>query len=385
MCGKLTNDKGAALVITLGIMALLTMVLAISADRSLLDIEMSYNQLHGEQAFYIADAGVKMGLNELNTDLTWRSGFTDFPFGDGSFSVTVVDSATDSTLADTIVLTSTGQLGPAKAEVEILAVPEEDYPFRHAMYGDDGVDIRNSMVTDSYNSDSGTYAGTNDTIGGDLGSNGTISVNNGGIIGGDVSTSLVGGADIDAGAIVTGDVTDEAPEQEMQIIPQSEYDWAEANNSASSGISGTYIYDPFSDALRADGDIVMSEGVYFFSDIIFDNSANLIIPPGDEVIIYVTGDIELKNNTQINVGGTPLDLIFYSQGDFVLKNSGDIYAVFYNPEGEADLRNSGDFYGSIAAADIVAHNSAGFHYDRILADYSRGLTGVVDLVAWKEL
>jgi len=49
------------------------------------------------------------------------------------------------------------------------------------------------------------------------------------------------------------------------------------------------------------------------------------------------------------------------------------------------LRNSGEYYGSIAANDIIAHNSALFHYDRSLGDYHFGDTGDWDIVAWKEL
>ena len=101
--------------------------------------------------------------------------------------------------------------------------------------------------------------------------------------------------------------------------------------------------------------------------------------------IYVTGDIELKNSSEVNDGGVPGDLQFYSQGDIVLKNSGDIYATFYSPDGFGDLRNSGDFYGSIVAQDILVHNSAGFHYDRQLQDIIRTGDGTLVVVAWRKL
>ncbi len=96
-------------------------------------------------------------------------------------------------------------------------------------------------------------------------------------------------------------------------------------------------------------------------------------------------DIELKHSAEVNPGGNPSSLVFLSQGDFVLKNSGEISAAFYSPDGSADLRNSGEYFGSIAANDIIAHNSALFHYDRSLADYDFGDTGDWDIVAWKEL
>ena len=78
-------------------------------------------------------------------------------------------------------------------------------------------------------------------------------------------------------------------------------------------------------------------------------------------------------------------MIFYSQGDLVLKNSGTITSVFYCPEGSADLRNSSDFFGSIIANDIIAHNSAGFHYDRELDKFRRKSEKFLDKIAWKEV
>ena len=73
------------------------------------------------------------------------------------------------------------------------------------------------------------------------------------------------------------------------------------------------------------------------------------------------------------------------KGDFILKNSGTIKATLYNPDGSADLRNSGDFFGAIVANDIIAHNSANFHYDRHLASISMSGSGDMSIVAWREL
>ena len=131
--------------------------------------------------------------------------------------------------------------------------------------------------------------------------------------------------------------------------------------------------------------MVLTSGVYFFSSIILKNNADLTLAPGAEVTIYVDGDVELKNSSSVNVGGAPADLMIYSSGDFVLKNSGDISAVFYSPDGTGDLRNSGEFFGSIITNDIVAHNSANFHYDRMLADISMGKSSDVYVVGWQEL
>ena len=115
------------------------------------------------------------------------------------------------------------------------------------------------------------------------------------------------------------------------------------------------------------------------------NSASMTLAPGAKVTIYITGDVEIKNSGGVNVGGIPGDLLFYSQGDIILKNSGDLYGVFYAPDGSADLRNSADFYGAIVANDMIGHNSSKFHYDRNLGKRYKRRTGDVEVIAWREL
>ena len=183
---------------------------------------------------------------------------------------------------------------------------------------------------------------------------------------------------------VLGDTTSTAPEQFVPDIPASEFTWAEGVSIASTGISGSYTYNSTTKAFSSTGSVQLTGGVYYFSSITLMNSASLTVAPGAEVVIYVEGDVEMKNAAEVNIGGQPTSLMIYSNGDFVLKNSGDIYATFYSSTGEADLRNSGEFYGSVVAEDIIAHNSSKFHYDRNLSDYEKGKTGRIVVVGWKE-
>jgi hypothetical protein len=381
----LANERGSALLIALAVMALLTIAAITALDRSTTDIDMSYNQLHDDQAFYIAEAGVNRACAALSNDLSWRDGFADVAFSGGLYSVSLVDSAIDAALADTVIVTSMAEQNNATAGIEVYLVPVIFRPFQYAMFGDSSVDMRNSALTDSYNSDSGTYASTVLFDQGDVGSNGDIVLHNSADIGGDIATSEEGALSIHPGSTVAGDTTSLAPTQEIPPIPDEVFTAAEATNDNATGISGSYTYNPSTHSFLSSGTVIFQTGTYFFSDLTLKNTASLELAPGAEVIIYVTGDIELKNSTQVNDGGNPMDLQFYSQGDIVLKNSGDIFATFYSPEGFGDLRNSGDFYGSIVAQDILVHNSAGFHYDRLLSDIEWPSISGMMVVAWREI
>ena len=381
----LNNQRGGALIISLSLLGMLTLICIMAVNTAQTDTEIAYNKINTEKSFYIAEAGAKSALAELNIDPDWEEGYSDYTFSGGAFTVSIEDSTSDVSLADSVIVTSTGSYYGANSTVELTLVPDFISPFARGLFGDNMVDIRNSLETDSYNSDSGDYISTRDTLWGDVGSNGTVDVYNGAIINGSVVTSLEGGLDINAGATITGDTTDNIPPQELPAVPQSEYDSVAVINDNLTGISGTFSYNSSTDAFSSTGNVELSEGTYYFSSFTLLNSASLTIPAGDKVVIYVTGDIELKNSSEVNPGGTPADLTFYSQGDLVLKNSGEISATFYSPDGKADLRNSGEFYGAIVAEDIICHNSSKFHYDRSLSNIRRQLSDDFVIVAWREL
>ena len=381
----LANNKGTALLIALALMALMTVAAITALDRATTDVDLSYNQLHDDQAFYIAEAGAKRACASLASDADWRDGFSDISFSSGTYTVVVVDSNTNADLYDTIIVTSQAELDMAASSIEIYLVPSESHPFLYAMFGDSSIDMRNSALTDSYNSDSGSYAITVVFDEGDVGSNGPIVVYNSADLGGDVSSATEGALSIHPGSNIAGDTSSTAPTQVIPLVPDDVFTDAEATNDNATGISGSYSYDPVTYEFISSGTVTLASGTYYFSSIVLKNSASLVLASGAEVIVYVTGDIELKNSTEVNDGGSPASLQFYTQGDIVLKNSGDIFATFYSPEGFGDLRNSGEFYGSIVARDILVHNSAGFHYDRMLNDIVGPMVGDLAVVAWREI
>ena len=382
---KKRNSKGSALLIALALMLLVAAVAMVGVEEASTDIELSYNQIHENQAFYVAESGAIKAFALLNADSVWRAGFSDEPFSEGVFTVTVRDSTDDAGLDDTVIIWSRATVEGCRSTVEFTLVPDLVNLFEYAMFADNFIDIKNSFTTDSYNSDSGKYASTWLDEGGDVGSNGGISVDLGAHIGGDVSSALADGTDVHEGATVTGTISDNAPEMELPSIPDEEFAWAESVSSAKTGLSGACTYKSATGELQATGPFKLTSGVYYFSSMDLRNSASLQIAPGAKVTIYVTGDINLNNSAEMNVGGDCGNLMIYSKGSLYLKNSGNIRAVFYNPYGTADLRNTGEFYGSVVAEDIIAHNSANFHYDRSLAEIQRKGKDNFDMVAWCEL
>lgn len=384
----LTNQRGAAILIALALIAMLTSVAIMSVDRSTTDIELAYNQLQEDRAFYVAEAGLQRAIAELKNDDSWRQGFYRQVLDGGYYSASVTDSTIDPSLGDTLIIKSLGYFTRAVANVEMWVTPKKLNPFQFALFGDAGVLLENNSCTDSYNSDSGSYAATQANDGGTVGSNGTVELQNNSLVGGDaVSAKDSGGVIIGMGASVTGDTTSNVDSLSMSIVPDSEYVWANANNSAPTGLSGAgYSYNPGLDALfvGAGGNLTLASGVYYFSSIKIESDGRIDLALEAQVTIYVTGDILLENNAKINSGGSPRDFLIFSKGSQLkLENDSEFYGAFYGPNANFIIENNSNLYGSIVANSIKLENNACFHYDRKLGSYSKGTTGEINVIAWR--
>ena len=385
---SLTNNRGSALIITLAVMAMLTVVAIMALNRSTTDVELSYNQLHDEKAFYTAEAGIERARAILENDRAWDSGFVNAALGSGSYTVTVINSTTMPALDDTILVRATGTYDGAEASVEAWLAPEMYHPFEFALFADAHFIMENSACTDSYNSDSGSYGATLDHTGAAVGSNGTLFLDNIASIGGDALSAVEDGITIDNMATVRGDTITGVDPQDIDIIPDEEYVWAEANSIASTGLSGTYTYDPtdYSLDIGAQEDAILASGVYYFSDITLGQNGTIALEPGAEVIIFMTGDLDLGNSSTFNEDGTPAQLIIYSSGDLLtLGQNTSLTAAFYGPDAAFTLENYCDFFGAVVSNTIEFKNNVCFHYDRYLSQIEKGETGSLLVVAWREI
>jgi Tfp pilus assembly protein PilX len=83
----LFDDKGSALLISLCLLGMLTLLAIMAVNTSNTDIDLSFNQINADKALYIAEAGAKHAFIELNNDNGWRTGFSNLTFDDGTYSV----------------------------------------------------------------------------------------------------------------------------------------------------------------------------------------------------------------------------------------------------------------------------------------------------------
>ena len=129
--------------------------------------------------------------------------------------------------------------------------------------------------------------------GGDVGTNVSIEIINTATVNGNVSTANPGDLTIGGFATVNGDTTSTAPTTPMNLADQGDYDWAAANNSRYTGMSGDVNFGPGPLDLRVndDDEVTLQSGTYYFTSIFLDDDAKLQLAPGAQVKIYVEGII----------------------------------------------------------------------------------------------
>jgi len=376
------DDKGSAMIISLVILLMLGVIGIAAVQNSNTDMDIAENYQTDMKSFYVAEAGVELAYTVLRDTVAWRGGFTDYPFAGGSITVSLVDSLAQPALDDTILVYSTGTRSEAMTRLEVKLAPQR--PFGWGAHGDDNLKACGGTGTDSYNSDSGSYAATKLLAGGNLGSNGPVDVCGTSDIYGGVATSLPGELDIDGGALVTGDTTSLAPEIFYPPVPQADFDYAEANNNAPAGLSGDFKYNAGAHSLKVlpGNTAVLESGTYYFESI--DNSGAIALAPGAQVTIYLDGDIKMIAGSSFNSGGKPRDaLIKAGPGKINLAAGVEIVAAVYAPESDFNLTGQADLYGSFIMNSVSDTGGSKFHYDRSLRDLD--LPGNYVKVAWREL
>ena len=190
---SLRSQNGFALLITLAIMAMLAVVAVMAIDTATDESDMSFNQLHSDEAFYTALAGIEYAKAELEDSADWRAGQYQVQFDQGVFTTIVLDSTVRPALKDTVLVRSVGQNKGGRSIVEVLMIQEKYHPlFNHAIYAGNYTEYDSAADTQNYIStmEFGGAGSTKDSIDGDIWFNGHIDVSGDAVING---TAYAGG------------------------------------------------------------------------------------------------------------------------------------------------------------------------------------------------
>ena len=411
---RLTDKKGAALLITLMVVFVVGTLGGVTALRSIQEGDVTRRHLHSLQSFWLAEAGVQRALWEINSNncrgLEDESGglctscstclgeekTAGGALATGDYEVTVsangriVTGAGDSSFAR---YTDGGRA----IQVRLGADPL----FGYAAFAQGGVMVGNNVLVDSYNSLDGLYGGSNVLENGDIGTNGgtvnVVGIENNAIVMGDITTGPGGTVLVGNNAIISGEQSHEntvtlssvtVPEDLASLSSLGNISLS--NNQAMTITAGDYKYGQISaengTALNIDGDVRLYLTGLAAIDV--ENSLDINILEGGSLIIYTDGVISIRNNASINnLTQDPQALQIYSTYDgtdgVVFENNGNVYGAIYAPDTNITIENNAYVYGAVVGSQVEVANNGAIHYDENLANLNGTPSG--DPQDWQEI
>jgi hypothetical protein len=195
----------------------------------------------------------------------------------------------------------------------------------------------------------------------------------------------------DLGATVTGDKSVSAPEPLPRVTAPALADKG-AISAAGKTVtltptdSGTYSAIDLQlletkvkgETTTAPGILEISGGdvvLHVTGDIQLGNSCEIVVKEGATLTVYTDGNIHCRLGSGINTEAPPEEadtLQIYATGTgsqyFDIKAKSQFTGVIYAPNADVDLYANGDAYGSIVARDFEFKSGGNFYYDEALQE-----------------
>jgi Tfp pilus assembly protein PilX len=389
------EPRGAALVISMLIMAVLllagTTFLTISSTES----SIALNEQVSTQALSLAGAGLQRALAKLNDPTTYPSysGESSVSLGTGTFTVAVSTSASQpcgGSTAKDVVVTGSVPIQGSTASVQIKATMDKPgIPFRFgafatvpntivagtnsSIFGHDRTESElwvgeNSQV-DSFDSSFGVYnSTTNRAAAGRIGGNGDVTLDGNVQVSGPVQAGDA--VHVGSGATVSGGTTQNlgasatSPGEQFPLITPPV-----TPSSALSLYQANWIITP---------------GTYYWTSLTIPSNSSLVPASNGVVTIYITGNISLGDNVTLgSPPGTNMRIIMKSDADltstaaadmtsFSAGNNFTFYGGLYGRNANVSIGENSHVYGSVIGRTTWLQRGTQVHYDRAMMAFQTG-------------
>ncbi len=260
-------------------------------------------------AFYVAEAGLRRALAQLDLDPSWREGFSGVEFGTGHYTVVVeeLDGAV-------VYVTSTGSVGGAERTIQVVAELVSGPGSQKALYSGSSLDISGRLQVE-----------------GDV------------LVAGDITGSER--IDVDGELALTGEWLYEGKQYSPEPVV----------------VEPIFVAQPPGDWYREGADQVWEGGVTLDGNLEFDGE-----------LIYVQGDLNLSGQVEgtavivaegtltvdgnLKTRGSDSVLVLISLEEILLQGGGQVEAFLYSYGGLTVDRSVSQVRGGIVAGHLSYEN-----------------------------
>jgi len=388
------EEQGFVLIVGLLVMAVLLLLAVPFLYQLSFENRLTTKSYKSSAAISLAEAGVERAIWELNYgnisswtgDDTLRTmGISSFQAAGGNVIGDVGVRVVDPT-ADHPIVESRGTVSYVGDKEVIRTVRSElgGYPpFKFAAFAEDGIMIDQGVAIDSYDTRNGDYNNP-----GNVGSDGDIGTNSGDFsaIYMDNSADLAGDAVsgwesdpesviiTDPGANIDGEKRALDYEIELpSITPPSGLPWM--GDYSMSGTDSIFMSGQYGSFEMENNSVVTIEDdviLYITGDFYMDQNSRLDIAIGASLqIIMGSGSFEMDQTSSINnLSQDPTKFVLFGTngftGDIYIDQGSEFYGAIYAPKAFVELDQGDGFYGAIIAKDILFDQDTVLHYDKAL-------------------
>jgi hypothetical protein len=358
-------------------------------------------------ALYACEAGLSLALDELKLGADGDIGTENAPIASGGHEFWV--EATD--IGDgRIALVSRGSDDDASMGVELVVQPEASGFFRWAAFGDEELHMDSNSRTDSYDSADGTYAsqqvngsGSNAyaNTDGDVGSNGSITMDSNVGVWGDASPGP-GGSVSGNLANISGSTTPTSSTIALPaiVLPAAPSATDLTVSTASYTLaSGTHSFAKLQVNVGKSLHVVGPATIVCNDFVLKSNSSVTVDASAGKVEFFVVNDFVLNSNTTIaSDDNEPADIAFNLLSDNVLDPGIDVnfdedlvdfdsgskmYATIYAPSAAITIDSNFELFGSLVARRVDLDSNCRIHFDEALATAANGGEVAYQSLCWR--
>jgi hypothetical protein len=390
------EEKGFVLVVGMLIMMVLLLLAVPFLYQLSFENRLTTKSYKSSAALSLAEAGVERAIWELNYgDISSWTGDDTLRTMDissfqaaggnviGDVGIRIVDPTADYPIVESRGIVSyVGSLEVIRTvRSELGGFP----PFKFAAFGDDGIMIDRQVMIDSYDSRSGDYdnpgnVGSEGDIGTNSGNFNAIYMDNSSNLAGDAVSGYESDPELviitDPGANIDGEKRALPVEIELPqitppegLMPMGDYSMSGTDSIFLSGEYGSFTMEANS-VVTIEDDVIL----YITGDFYMDQNSRLDIAIGARLqIIMGSGSFEMDQTSTINnLSQDPTKFVLFGTanftGDIYIDQSSEFYGAIYAPNAFVELDQGNGFYGAVIAKDILFDQHMVLHYDKALED-----------------
>lgn len=249
------------------------------------------------------------------------------------------------------------------------------------------INFSSSGFTDSYDSSQGSYASTVQTTGGDIGTNGSLTLSGSATIKGNaylVNVVTSGSCPTqtfnnNSSVGVTGNGGSPTALGTPTTFPAPVYANPSPALTGSTNYSNDVSLSPgnYNNVTVSGGKtLTLSPGTYNFNSIKLSGGSDISVIPSGRVVLQIAGAgaparaVDFSGGSITNGSGSPsnFQIVYSGSQPMVLSGGSSSAAVVYAPSSPITMSGGSPWFGSIVGSTFINSGGSAVHYDRSLGN-----------------